>query len=204
MLARDLALCYTQSHPILELVAETVRTAQLIKGCTRPDARRQRLKEQPTIHENVHIRLGCADLYRVEKVVPLARHLGEDRIQVRSAISTQQLARLLPIFRLAKEKHDFLACAGAQCNRGLQGRAWIETCSHPSRKRVALLQRGRMLKRPVAAKKFCPVACHRNLGTVEVSKCDAPAKFSGPRAHHEDCSRFRIELRDEVWRRSTA
>ena len=117
MLARDFGFGDAQGHPVLELVAETVRAAQLIERCSRPDTRRQRLIEQPAIHENVHGRLGRGDLHGVEQVVPLARHFGKDRIQVCGAIAAQQFARLLPIFRLAQKKHDFRACAGAQFNQ---------------------------------------------------------------------------------------
>ena len=63
MLARDFAVGDAQRHHVLELVAETVRAAQLIKRRARPDAARQRLIEQPAIHQHIHGRIGRGDLH---------------------------------------------------------------------------------------------------------------------------------------------
>ena len=89
MLARDFTLGDAQSHPILELVTESIRAAQLIESRPRPNTTRQRLVEQPAIHEHIHGRIGCGDLHGAEHVVPTARNVGQDCVQVRSAITAQ-------------------------------------------------------------------------------------------------------------------
>ena len=119
MLARDARVRDAQSHSILELVAETISSAQLVERRARPDARGQRLVEQPAIHEDVHGGFRSSDLHGAQQAVPLARNFGKNRIQVCGAIAAQQFARLLPIFRLAEKEHDFRAGTRTQLNEGL-------------------------------------------------------------------------------------
>src|SRR6202521_5758504 len=83
-----------ESHPILELVAEPIRSAHLVEGRASPDATTQRLVKQPAIHQNIHRPLRRGDLYTAEHVVPPGYHLTQHRVEVSGAIGFEQLARL--------------------------------------------------------------------------------------------------------------
>ena len=155
------ALGDAQRHHILELVAESICTAQLIECRARPYTACQRLVEQPAIHEHIHGRIGRVDLHGAEHVVPRPRNLGQDCVQVRGAIACEQFTRSFAVFRFAQEKHDFRLRAGAQVNRSLQRRARIETCSQFSGKWTTSFQGRGMPERAVASDKFRAVAGDR-------------------------------------------
>src|SRR5258708_35908046 len=89
LFARCSSLCDCKRHDILELVAESIRATQLIESRPRPNTTRQRLVEQPAIHEHIHGRIGCRDLHGAKHVVPTVRNVGHESVQVRPTITAQ-------------------------------------------------------------------------------------------------------------------
>ena len=109
MFASHASLCDAQRHHVLELIAEAVRAAQLIKSCARPYAAAQRLIEQPAIEQQVHARIGRRDLHCAEHVVPASSHLAQSLIEIYRSIAIHQRPGLICVFRLPQEKHHIHA-----------------------------------------------------------------------------------------------
>jgi len=115
-------------------------------------------------------------------------------------IFDQQL-RAAPYFPLGQEKHDFLACAGGKVTEVCRARMDRDLLP-PFQKRVALLQRGRMLKRPLRPR-ILSVACHRNWVPCKVSNGRA-RQILRPRAPTKTALVFESSSVMRLWRRSTA
>ncbi len=82
MFARHRRSRQRKCHPVLKLVAETVRAARLIKRRSRPHPADQRLVQQPAIEHDVHRPVRCAHLNGAENVVPMLHHLPKDRVKI--------------------------------------------------------------------------------------------------------------------------
>src|ERR1035437_18430 len=112
MLTSDVAFSHGERHHVLELITEAIGSTGLIKRCACPHPAGKRLVKQPAIHQNIHRPLRCGDLYGTEHLVPLLGNLEQDLVEVRSAIATDQLPRLVPAAPLTQEKYDFGAFTG--------------------------------------------------------------------------------------------
>src|SRR6202140_4942707 len=97
----------SQSHDVLELVAESKRAAQLIKSCSCPHPGRKRLIEEPSIGKQIHGSIGRRNLHGIQNFIPPAGRLQQSLIQVFCPISADQFTSLLAVFGLPEKKHNF-------------------------------------------------------------------------------------------------
>jgi hypothetical protein len=86
VLTRDLGAHRGERHAILELVAEAVRSARLIKRRAGPNTARERLIEKPAIQHDVHRTVGCFDLDLVEDVIPVTADLRPHDVEIGRAV----------------------------------------------------------------------------------------------------------------------
>src|ERR1700719_281597 len=86
MPARNVVLGDCKRHAILKLIAKSVRATQLVESSASPHAARERLIEQPPIHEHIHGSIGRRDLHGVEDAVPLTPNFTQDFVKVRGTI----------------------------------------------------------------------------------------------------------------------
>ena len=89
MLSRDAAFRDRHGHHVLQLIAETVGSAELIERGPRPDAARKRLVEQPAIQDHIHAGIRGGYLHGAENVIPLAGDVVERLLQISGAIAGQ-------------------------------------------------------------------------------------------------------------------
>src|SRR6185436_14531786 len=71
MLPHERRFGVDKRHHVLQLIAETERSARLVVAAARPQAARDRLVEQPPVGEDVDRRVGRVYLYRAERVLPV-------------------------------------------------------------------------------------------------------------------------------------
>src|SRR5580704_13522217 len=202
MFARDGSFGDGERHAVLELIAETVCAAQLVKRRARPDSARESLIEQPAIQQDIHAGIWRRDLYCPQDFIPLPRDVSNDFIEIGAAITGYQLARAFLVFSLTQEKYHFGAVAGTQFDNRLQRGARIETRAHFPRELRAALQGGRTFRSSIAAEKFSAVSCNRSLPSGQIRKCNAAAKLTIPRATREQGARLRIEFGNNIRRGS--
>ena len=70
VVARDVGRGVRESHDILQLVAEAVRTTRLIKGGAAPDTATESLVNQPTVEQKICRKLRRFHFDRAEEPVP--------------------------------------------------------------------------------------------------------------------------------------
>ena len=123
---------------VLQLIAETVRAAQLIERRARPYAARKRLIEQPTIEQHVHAGIGCCNLHGAEDFVPLARDVAQNLVEIGGCDSDSSNSRACSLFSVWPRKNTISTRApGRSSIDGLQRGARIEARAHFSGKRRA-------------------------------------------------------------------
>ena len=71
MLAGEGRLGVHQRHHVLQLVAESVGTAGLIKPRAAPESAAQGLIQQPAVRQHIHGRIGCIHIHRAEGPIPI-------------------------------------------------------------------------------------------------------------------------------------
>src|SRR3984957_18400711 len=140
-----------ERHHVLQLVAETIRAANLIETSAGPYPAGERLVEQPAIQQQVHAGIGGGDLHVAQRVVPTPLHVLQHRVQIFFAVAIQQTASAIGIFGLAQEENDFGLGPGLQFERSLQRAAGIEACADFAGKRATAPQRGGTIERTIAS-----------------------------------------------------
>ena len=136
---------------VLQLVAEAERAARLVERGPPPDAARQRLVEQPAVHDQIHPAIGRADGYRAEQLVPEAAHSGQRRLDGRRIPEAlDQRADLREIVHVADHAEDHAVFGGSEIELNADRAARIVTGADAVREVVAP-ERGRPGQRAVAA-----------------------------------------------------
>ena len=178
MLAGDIAFRDRHGHHVLQLIAETVGSAELIEPGPGPDAAGKRLVEQPAIQDQIHAGIGSGYLQGAENVIPLTGDFVERLLQIGGAIVVQQPDRPFATFRLTEQESELDGRARAKLDDGLQRGAGIEAGARLSGKRYTAFEPSRMLGRSVAADEFGAIACECRLASAEIGEADPAAKFS--------------------------
>ena len=135
VLARQLGPRHGERHDILKLVAETIGAAGLIESRTRPIAARQGLVEQRAVQQDVHGAIRRLHLHRAQRLLPIARDLAMDGVEIGGAVALDQGPRLGGVAGLAEEEDDLGRAIALELDSRLQGRAGIEAGADALRQR---------------------------------------------------------------------
>src|SRR5205814_8289330 len=94
-----------EGHHVLQLVAEAVSAARLIKGRATPDAATESLVKQPTVEQKIRGKLGCFHFDRAQEPVPPMAGFMECRLDVGGIAKTShESACCFFVVRLPEEK----------------------------------------------------------------------------------------------------
>ena len=94
-------------HAVLQLVAKAIGAAGLIERRARPNPARERLVEQPAIEHEVHRAVGSLDLDRAQSLVPGARDVRFQGVEIGGANGQDRGAGVLARCGLSQKEHDF-------------------------------------------------------------------------------------------------
>ena len=158
MLAREGRFGMHQRHHVLQLVAESVGPAGLIKPGAAPQPATQGLIQQPAVGQHVHGRIGSFDLHRAEGSLPILPDSFQRRAAgVGAAKATNQGLHFRRAPTDAEAKTDLAFLPGRQIASDLHRAAGIQTGAHFSGKPRAL-ERRRMRQASVPAEKLLPIS----------------------------------------------
>src|SRR5438874_723886 len=94
-----------EGHHVLQLVAEAVSAARLIKGRATPDAATESLVKQPTVEQKIRGKLRCFHFDRAQEPVPPMAGFLECSLDVGGIAKTShESACCFFVVRLPKEK----------------------------------------------------------------------------------------------------
>ena len=158
LFAREVRMRQHERHGILQLVAEAIGAACLIKSGTRPHAAGERLIQEPAIERDVHLALGRLHLHCRERFVPEGDDGAQPLLKIGRAVTTHELAGLRGAFGLAQKEHHLTRRLRIDPHGALKRRAGIEARAHVLGERLPATQTGRTLERTVAADELAPVA----------------------------------------------
>ena len=178
-------LRHGERHAVLKLVAETVGAARLIEGRARPEAAGQGLVEQPAVQQDVHGAIRRLHLHRAERLLPIARDLAMDGVEIGGAIARDQGPRLGGVAGLAEEEDDLGRAIALELDRRLQGRAGIEAGADALRQRDGGAQRGGIVDGAIAADELAAIGGPCRLAAAQVGEGHARRRDACSR----DCAR---------------
>src|SRR5213592_1674972 len=94
-----------EGHHVLQLVAEAVSAARLIKGRATPAAATESLVKQPTVEQKIRGKLGCFHFDRAQEPVPPMAGFLKCSFNVRGiAKTTHEAACCFFVVRLPENK----------------------------------------------------------------------------------------------------
>ena len=132
MIANQLRSGECQRHVILQLIAEPIGAARLIKCRARSNPTRQRLVEQPTVQHDVHRAIRRANLHRADNLIPVALGLRHHLSDTCGTHSLDQRAYLLDIIAFADERYDLGPSARRDFDDALQRSARVKAAAGAS------------------------------------------------------------------------
>ncbi|OAG75119.1 hypothetical protein Amal_03705 [Acetobacter malorum] len=118
-----------ECHAILKLIPEAKGTAGLIKAGSGQNAAGEGLIQKPAIEHDIHAPVRGFDLNGMADSIPSFGNGLQNGIKVSRAISQNEPSCLGCIRRFTKQKDNFNATIGRQCNQGLQNAAGVQSCS---------------------------------------------------------------------------
>ena len=180
MLARQGGPGKCERHSILELIAESVGAASLIKGGSCPHATDQSLIEHPAIEDDVQGAVRRLHLNHSEHIVPVLNHRAEDRVEIDRSVTDQQSLRLRGARGLTKEKDHFHGLARHKIDVGLQRAARVETRAHPLGQRRLSGKCCRAVERAMSTEKLATVGGPLRLPSGEIRERHVRAKWRVP------------------------
>src|SRR5438876_4436104 len=105
VVAREVGRGVHEGHHILQLVAEAVSAARLIKGRATPDAAAESLVNQPAVEQKIRGNLGCFYFDRAQEPVPPMAGFLECSFDIRGIAKTSnESTRFFFVVRLPEEK----------------------------------------------------------------------------------------------------
>ena len=117
-----------EGHDVLQLIAESERTARLVEGGATEDARRQALVEEPPVEHQVHGRIRRLDADAPEQPIPERVESVPGRFDGRAfAEARHELQRFLAAARLTQHEVRLQLFAGRKLEVHLQRSAGIHT-----------------------------------------------------------------------------
>ena len=141
MLAREIGSRRGERHAVLQLIAKAIGAARLIEGRARENATGEGLVEQPAVEHEIHRAVRRLDLDRAERLIPIARDVRLQRVEIGGAKLPDQGPRLLAGGRVAQKEHDFGDAAG---------RPIRASCASPRRRPTRRRRRWTAAPRPPA------------------------------------------------------
>ena len=147
-----------QRHHVLQLVAEAIGAAGLIKAGPAPEAGAQGLIHQPAVDQYVHGGIGRLHVDRPEGTVPIRPNLFER--QAAGIGPAKPLDQVLHVRRVSSHPEaeaQFMFLCLWQVNHDLQGAAGVQPRPDFAGQARAF-QRRWLCQAAVAADKFLPVA----------------------------------------------
>jgi hypothetical protein len=144
LLAHEIGSRVDERECVLQLVAETERARGLVGRGAPPQPARERLVEQPTVHEQVERGLGRADLHCVEHLAP-HRANARQRLTDRTgcAVAGDELAGFLEPRGLAEQERDLAALARVERDLGHERAAVVVEAAASPVEALAPHRRGR-------------------------------------------------------------
>ena len=79
-----------ERHAILQLIAEAISAAGLVKARASPQSANDRLIQKPAVQQNIHRTIGRPHLDRAQRMVPVLGHIAENLVEVGCTISLDQ------------------------------------------------------------------------------------------------------------------
>ena len=104
----------SKRHTVLELVAEPICSARLIKAGAGPDTTSDRLIEKPTVQHDIHRPIGRLDLHCPEYVLPVVANLVQHRVEIGLAIARYQPRCLACVSGITEKYEDLDIFAGGR------------------------------------------------------------------------------------------
>ena len=126
-------LRHRERHPILKLIAESVRAAGLVKCRARPHPAGQCLIQEPAVEQDVHRTIGCLHLHCPEGVAPKCCYSTEDRVEVDGSEARDQGLCFVFGRCFTKKDNDLCLLVGFEFNAGLHGTTGIKSGTNPIR-----------------------------------------------------------------------
>ena len=164
MRSRHRRFAVDECHSVLQLVAESKRTAGLVDRGPRPHATGKRLIERPAVDERIELRGGRSNVNRAQSRGPridrLLRVLLRER---RCAILGDERADLVASSRSAQEHHDLARFAGCKGDAAAQCGARIKAGAEGARQCLVLQCRRRREIAVAAEKRRSIPGCARHL-----------------------------------------
>ena len=177
MVARDIGRGMHEGHHILQLVAEAVSAARLIKRGAAPEAAAERLINQPAIEQKICRKLGRFHFDRAQDPIPPAAGFLKCCFDVRGiAEPVHKRARFFFVIRLSEEKSYLGGVAWFNLDHDLHGGARVEAGASISGQSL-MLHRRRIAQRAVASDERRPIAGERTRRWTRSGKSNAFAKF---------------------------
>ena len=178
VLAHELRLGVNECHHVLQLIAETERTARLVIATARPQTAGQRLIQEPAIGQHVERRVGRVDLYGAKRVLPVLPHFFQRLLcGYPAAAALQQLSGVVVIAPGTESENSFTFFPFHQLECDLNRCAGIECCANFVGQMRAR-HGGGGTKRAVATHKFGAVPAESPGRIVDIKKRNAIRKFT--------------------------
>ena len=201
MLAQEARLGMNESHPVLQLVAETERAPGLVEPGASPHPTGERLIDKPAVSKEIDGPVGRFDVHHAQGPAPVVPNAFEGAVGVAGAAEAlHKLSCLIFTAGGADDENDVFFLAVVERDLHLHGRAWIESRSDAARKAHAS-ERGRICRRAVAAQKLRAVAGHGSQRLARVDENDPVGKLGAKRIASEQSAAGRVDLRDDMHQR---
>ncbi len=185
---------------VLELVAESVRTAGLVERRPRPHTARERLVQQPGVEHDVHGAVRRLHLDGAEHAVPVVRHRLQGLPMVGGPVAPDQLGSQRRVRRLSEQDRTSARPPGTSSTL-------VWSAAHGSSPAPTLPERACLGSRPsgragrsVATEELGPVAGPGGLEPAEVEERHAAAELDVPRVPRQERPRPGLPRGDDVRR----
>src|SRR6266508_2029778 len=177
VVTRDVRRGVHEGHDILQLVAETVSAARLIKGRAAPNPAAEGLVKEPAIEQKICRKLRRLHFDRAQEPVPPTASFLKCGFYVRGiAEPGHKCARLFFVIRLPEKESHLGGISRFNLNRDLHSGAWVEAGARITGQ-SCVLHRGGIAQRAVAADKDGTITGERSGRWSRSGKGDAFAKF---------------------------
>src|SRR5438477_4233786 len=150
VVAREVGRGVHEGHHILQLVAEAVSAARLIKGRATPDAAAESLVKEPAVEQKIRGKLGCFYFDRAQEPVPPIAGFLECSFDVGGIAKTShESACCFFVVRLPEEKGNLDGLSRFNLDHDLHCGARVEAGANLACQSF-VLHRSRIAQRAVA------------------------------------------------------
>src|SRR5439155_23874736 len=177
VVAREVGRGVHEGHDVLQLVAEAISAARLIKGGAAPNAATESLVKQPAVEQKVRGKLGRFHFDRAQEPAPPTPGFLECSLDVRGIAKTSyESACCFFVVRLPEKKSHLDGVSRFNLDHDLHGGARVEAGANVAGQSF-VLHRGRIAQRAVAPDENGAITGERGRRWSRSGKSDAFAKF---------------------------